>query len=86
MRVGTASVAVGDDQAEGIKTAWAYKQVEKIPCLSFFMTEAFSDYAGLISNNPRYADVLQQGSNVAGMAQASKRQGMRQTRNTPTNW
>ena len=52
----------------------AYKQVEKFRAYSSY-AEAFQDYAGLISNNPRYADVLQQGSDVAGMAQAIQKAG-----------
>ncbi|OGT03843.1 MAG: flagellar rod assembly protein/muramidase FlgJ [Gallionellales bacterium RBG_16_57_15] len=56
------------------KNGVAYKQVEKFRAYSSY-TEAFQDYAGLISNNPRYADVLQQGGDVAGMAQAMQKAG-----------
>lgn len=56
------------------KNGVAYKQVEKFRAYSSY-AEAFQDYAGLISNNPRYADVLQQGSDVAGMAQAIQKAG-----------
>jgi len=56
------------------KNGVAYKQVEKFRAYSSY-AEAFQDYAALISNNPRYADVLQQGSDVAGMAQAIQKAG-----------
>lgn len=56
------------------KNGVAYKQVEKFRAYSSY-AEAFQDYAGLISNNPRYADVLRQGGDVAGMAQAVQKAG-----------
>ena len=56
------------------KNGVAYKQVEKFRAYSSY-AEAFQDYAGLIGNNPRYADVLQQGGNPAGMAQAMQKAG-----------
>ena len=56
------------------KNGVAYKQVEKFRAYSSY-AEAFQDYAGLISNNPRYADVLRQGGDVAGMAQAIQKAG-----------
>lgn len=56
------------------KNGVAYKQVEKFRAYSSY-AEAFRDYAGLIGNNPRYADVLQQGGNPAGMAQAMQKAG-----------
>lgn len=56
------------------KNGVAYKQVEKFRAYSSY-AEAFQDYAGLISNNPRYAGVLQQGGDVAGMAQAMQKAG-----------
>ena len=56
------------------KNGVAYKQVEKFRAYSSY-AEAFQDYAGLISNNPRYAGVLQQGGDVAGMAQAIQKAG-----------
>lgn len=56
------------------KNGVAYKQVEKFRAYSSY-AEAFQDYAGLISNNPRYADVLQQGGDIAGMAQAMQKAG-----------
>lgn len=37
--------------------------------------EAFRDYAQMLSSNPRYAPVLQQGGNAAGMAQAIQQAG-----------
>lgn len=52
----------------------AYKQVEKFRAYSSY-AEAFQDYASLIGNNPRYAEVLKQGDNVAGMAQAVQKAG-----------
>jgi len=56
------------------KEGVAYKQVEKFRAYSSY-AEAFRDYAGLISGNPRYAEVLQQGGSVAGMAQAMQKAG-----------
>ena len=56
------------------KNGVAYKQVEKFRAYSSF-AEAFQDYAGLIGSNPRYADVLQQGGDLAGMAQAMQKAG-----------
>lgn len=56
------------------KNGVAYKQVEKFRAYSSY-AEAFQDYADLIGNNPRYADVLQQGGDVAGMAQAMQKAG-----------
>lgn len=52
----------------------AYKQVEKFRAYSSY-AEAFQDYASLIGNNPRYAEVLKQGGDVAGMAQAIQKAG-----------
>lgn len=52
----------------------AYKQVEKFRAYDSY-AEAFQDYASLIGNNPRYAGVLQQGGDVAGMAQAIQKAG-----------
>ena len=56
------------------KNGVAYKQVEKFRAYSSY-SEAFQDYASMISKNPRYADVLQQGGDVAGMAQAMQQAG-----------
>lgn len=52
----------------------AYKQVEKFRAYPSY-TAAFNDYANMIANNPRYAGVLQQGGNAAGMAQEIQRSG-----------
>lgn len=52
----------------------AYKQVEKFRAYSSY-AEAFQDYANMIGKNPRYAGVLQQGGDVAGMAQAIQKAG-----------
>lgn len=52
----------------------AYKQIEKFRAYSSY-AEAFQDYASLISNNPRYAGVLQQGGDAVGMAQAMQKAG-----------
>ncbi|WP_435628386.1 flagellar assembly peptidoglycan hydrolase FlgJ [Candidatus Ferrigenium straubiae] len=51
----------------------AYKQIEKFRAYASY-AEAFQDYASMISNNPRYAGVLQQGDAV-GMAQAMQKAG-----------
>jgi len=50
------------------------KQVEKFRAYSSY-AEAFKDYADLLGNNPRYAAVLRQGGDVAGMAQALQKAG-----------
>ncbi|BBI98764.1 flagellar rod assembly protein/muramidase FlgJ [Ferrigenium kumadai] len=52
----------------------AYKQVEKFRAYSSY-AEAFQDHANMIGKNPRYAEVLQQGGDAAGMAQAIQRAG-----------
>lgn len=52
----------------------AHQQVEKFRAYTSY-AEAFQDYANMISRNPRYADVLQQGGNAAGMAQAIQKAG-----------
>lgn len=52
----------------------AHKQVEKFRAYSSY-AEAFQDYANLIGNNPRYAEVLKQGGDAAGMAQAIQKAG-----------
>lgn len=52
----------------------AYKQIEKFRAYSSY-AEAFQDYASMISNNPRYAGVLQQGGDAVGMAQAMQKAG-----------
>lgn len=52
----------------------AHKQVERFRAYSSY-AEAFQDYANMIGRNPRYAEVLQQGGDPAGMAQAIQRAG-----------
>jgi len=56
------------------KNGVAYKQVEKFRAYSSY-AEAFKDYASILSTNPRYAEVLQQGDSAAGMAQAIQKAG-----------
>ena len=56
------------------KNGIAYKHVEKFRAYPSY-AEAFKDYAGMISKNPRYANVLQQGDAVGGMAQAMQKAG-----------
>jgi len=56
------------------KNGVAYKQVEKFRAYSSY-AEAFEDHANLIGKNPRYAEVLQQGGDAAGMAQAIQKAG-----------
>ena len=64
--------------AEGLTTEYkngvAYKQVERFRAYSSY-AEAFQDYAGMIGNNPRYSEVLQQGGDITGMAQAMQKAG-----------
>ncbi len=52
----------------------ATKQVEKFRAYASY-TEAFNDYAGMLSANPRYTSVLQQADSPAGMAQALQKSG-----------
>ena len=52
----------------------ARKQVQNFRAYPSYAA-AFQDYAQLINNNPRYAEVLQQGGDHAGMAQAMQRAG-----------
>ncbi|HCI13441.1 MAG: flagellar rod assembly protein/muramidase FlgJ [Gallionellales bacterium GWA2_60_142] len=52
----------------------AYKQVERFRAYSSY-AEAFQDHANLIGNNSRYAEVMQQAGNPAGMAVAIQRAG-----------
>ena len=56
------------------KNGVAYKQVEKFRAYSSY-AEAFQDYSNLISQNPRYAGVLQQGMDSSGLAQAIQKAG-----------
>ena len=50
------------------------KQVASFRAYSSY-AEAFKDYAHMLSSNPRYAPVLQQGGDTAGMAQAIQKAG-----------
>lgn len=50
------------------------RQVEKFRAYSSY-DEAFKDYAGMMSGNPRYASVLQPGNSLAEMAQALQKSG-----------
>jgi len=52
----------------------AYKQVERFRAYSSY-AEAFQDHANLIGRSPRYAEVMQQSGNPAGMAMAIQRAG-----------
>jgi flagellar protein FlgJ len=52
----------------------AYKQVEKFRAYSSY-DEAFKDYAGMMSSNPRYANVMQQAGSPVGMAMALQKSG-----------
>lgn len=56
------------------KNGVASKQTGKFRAYSSY-TEAFSDYASMLSSNPRYANVLQQSHSPAGMAQALQQSG-----------
>jgi len=56
------------------KNGVAHKQVERFRAYSSY-AEAFQDYANMIGRNPRYSDVLQQGGDTAGMAQAIQKAG-----------
>ncbi|HUW26430.1 MAG TPA: flagellar assembly peptidoglycan hydrolase FlgJ [Gallionella sp.] len=56
------------------KDGVAHKQVEKFRAYVSY-TEAFQDYANMMASNPRYAKVLQQGDNAAGMAQEVHKAG-----------
>ena len=56
------------------KNGVASKQVEKFRAYSSY-DEAFKDYAGMLSSNPRYASVMQQSGSPAGMARALQGSG-----------
>jgi flagellar protein FlgJ len=56
------------------KNGVASRQVEKFRAYSSY-EEAFKDYAGMMSSNPRYASVLQPGNSPADMAQALQKSG-----------
>ncbi len=51
-----------------------HKQVEKFRAYASY-TEAFEDYSRMLSSNPRYASVMQQGGDTVGMAQALQNSG-----------
>lgn len=52
----------------------ANRQAEKFRAYSSY-ADAFQDYADLIGNSPRYAEVLQRSGDAAGMAQAMQKAG-----------
>ena len=52
----------------------ANKQVEKFRAYGSY-AEAFKDYAVMLSTNPRYAEVLKQGNNSQGFANALQKAG-----------
>lgn len=52
----------------------ANKQVEKFRAYGSY-TEAFEDYSRMLSSNPRYASVMQQGGDTIGMARALQDSG-----------
>ena len=52
----------------------AHKQVAKFRAYGSY-AEAFNDYAKMLSNNPRYAPVVQQGQGAPAAAQALQRAG-----------
>ncbi|KAF0205841.1 MAG: flagellar protein [Gallionellaceae bacterium] len=52
----------------------ANKQVEKFRAYDSY-ADAFKDYAGTLSSNPRYAEVLKQGDNAQGFATALQKAG-----------
>jgi flagellar protein FlgJ len=52
----------------------ANKQIEKFRAYGSY-AEAFKDYAHMLSSNPRYADVLKQGNNSQGFANALQQAG-----------
>lgn len=52
----------------------ANKQIEKFRAYSSY-AEAFKDYANTLSSNPRYAEVLKQGNNAQGFANALQQAG-----------
>ncbi len=61
-----------------------HKQVAKFRAYGSY-AEAFSDYANMLSNNPRYAPVVQQGQGAPAAARPCSARGMRQIRIMPTN-
>ncbi len=65
---------VADVMTTEYKDGIAHRQVEKFRAYPSY-AEAFRDYATMISSNPRYAGVLQQGNDVAGLTQAMQKAG-----------
>lgn len=51
-----------------------HKQVAKFRAYDSY-AQAFNDYANLLGSNPRYAEVLKQGGNAQGFAQALQQSG-----------
>ena len=56
------------------KNGVAYKQLEKFRAYDSY-DDAFKDYAGMLSSNPRYAGVMQQSGSPVGMAHALQNAG-----------
>ena len=52
----------------------ANKQVEKFRAYDSY-ADAFKDYANMLSSNPRYGEVLKQGNNAQGFANALQQAG-----------
>jgi flagellar protein FlgJ len=52
----------------------ANKQVERFRAYDSY-ADGFKDYAGTLSSNPRYAEVLKQGNNAQGFSQALQQAG-----------
>ena len=65
---------VAETMTTEYKNGVANKQVEKFRAYASY-TEAFEDYSRMLSSNPRYASVMQQGGNTVGMAQALQDSG-----------
>jgi len=65
---------VAETMTTEYKNGVASKQVEKFRAYSSY-TEAFEDYSKMLSSNPRYASVMQQGGNTVGMARALQDSG-----------
>ena len=65
---------VAEVTATEYESGVAYMSHEKFRVYSSY-AEAFQDYANMISNNPRYTEVLQQGNDEAAMARALQKAG-----------
>jgi len=65
---------VAETMTTEYKNGVPHKQVEKFRAYASY-TEAFEDYSRMLSNNPRYASVMQQGGDTVGMAQALQDSG-----------